>query len=200
MRRLLIVLLIVAMLFFAGCTQVGPTGPQGAKGDTGQQGPKGDTGPIGPQGPRGDVGPQGPKGDTGSVGPQGPKGDTGSAGPQGSQGNPGPAVTIAQLPCPIDMTRVGAFCIDTSSNSAKSIDDSMAQCQSENKTLCDIPQLYGACHAEAITIPSEGEWSNEWLSPGGQIMPIVVQNLPDDCGANRVADPSYTSKPFHCCQ
>ena len=176
MQKFLMISLIVAMLFLAGCTQTGSTGPQGPKGDTGPQGPKGDTGAIGPQGPRGDVGPQGPKGD------------------------PGPAVTIAQLPCPIDMTRVGAFCIDTSSNSAKSIDDSMAQCQTENKTLCDIPQLYGACHAGAITIPSGGEWSNEWLSPGGQIMPIVVQNLPDDCGANRVADPSYISKPFHCCQ
>jgi hypothetical protein len=99
------------------------------------------------------------------------------------------------------MKRAGSFCIDESSNSAKSMNDAMAQCQTENKTLCNIPQLYGACHAGAITIPVGGVWSEEWLAdPGGQIMPIVVQNLPDNCGANKVADPSYTSKPFFCCQ
>src|SRR5438105_11493436 len=39
----------------------------------------------------GPVGPQGAKGDPGPVGPQGPKGDPGVAGPQGARGDPGPA-------------------------------------------------------------------------------------------------------------
>ena len=49
-----------------------PTGPQGAKGDTGE------TGPQGPTGPQGATGPQGPAGPQGATGPQGPKGDDGA--------------------------------------------------------------------------------------------------------------------------
>lgn len=77
-------------------TLVGPQGPKGEKGDTGEQGPqgeKGDPGEQGPQGPKGDTGTQGPKGDTGAqglTGPQGPKGDKGDTGPQGPQGLTGP--------------------------------------------------------------------------------------------------------------
>ena len=54
--------------------QVGPVGPQGAKGDPGPAGPqgvKGDPGVAGPQGARGDPGPVGP---AGAQGPQGPAG------------------------------------------------------------------------------------------------------------------------------
>ena len=145
--------------------------------------------------PKGDTGPQGLKGDTGPIGPQGLKGDRGLAGPRG------PLVTVAELPCPKNMTRVGAFCIDKTSNSATSIHYAMVKCQKVNKTICDISELYIACHAGAITIATGGEWSSEWITGlGGQIMPIVVQNLPEDCGGNLVGDPSYTSKPFHCCQ
>ena len=49
----------------SGGDSIGPTGPQGPKGDPGPQGPKGDPGP---QGPKGDPGPQGPKGDKGDPG------------------------------------------------------------------------------------------------------------------------------------
>jgi hypothetical protein len=56
--------------------QVGPAGPQGARGDPG---------PVGP------VGPQGLKGDPGVAGPQGAKGDPGPVGPVGAQGPQGPA-------------------------------------------------------------------------------------------------------------
>ena len=49
----------------SGGGSIGPTGPQGPKGDPGPQGPKGDPGP---QGPKGDPGPQGPKGDKGDPG------------------------------------------------------------------------------------------------------------------------------------
>ena len=56
--------------------QVGPVGPQGAKGDPGPAGP---------------VGPQGLKGDPGVAGPQGAKGDPGPVGPAGAQGPQGPA-------------------------------------------------------------------------------------------------------------
>ena len=49
-----------------------PTGPQGAKGDTGEAGPQG------PAGPQGETGPQGPAGPQGATGPQGPKGDDGA--------------------------------------------------------------------------------------------------------------------------
>ncbi|WP_280515731.1 phage baseplate protein [Cuneatibacter sp. NSJ-177] len=55
---------------------IGPAGPQGLKGDTGE---KGATGATGPQGPKGDTG---VKGDTGATGSQGPKGDTGTRGTQ----------------------------------------------------------------------------------------------------------------------
>ena len=53
---------------------VGPQGPAGPKGDTGE------TGPQGPAGPKGDTGGTGPQG------PAGPKGDTGETGPQGEPG------------------------------------------------------------------------------------------------------------------
>jgi len=56
--------------------QVGPVGPQGAKGDPGATGP---------------VGPQGLKGDPGAAGPQGATGPTGPTGPAGAQGPQGPA-------------------------------------------------------------------------------------------------------------
>ena len=75
---------------------VGPTGPQGPKGDTGPQGPKGDPGETGPQGPQGDTGPQGIQGPQGDTGPQGiqgekgPKGDTGDQGEKGDKGDQGP--------------------------------------------------------------------------------------------------------------
>jgi hypothetical protein len=46
-------------------------------------------GPVGPQGPKGDTGEQGPKGDTGEQGPKGDTGEQGPVGPQGPQGTPG---------------------------------------------------------------------------------------------------------------
>src|SRR5438874_1591795 len=57
--------------------QVGPAGPQGAKGDAGP------VGPAGPEGLKGATGPAGPQGATGAAGPQGVKGDQGPAGPAG---------------------------------------------------------------------------------------------------------------------
>ena len=43
----------------SGGGSIGPTGPQGPKGDPGPQGPKGDTGPQGPKGDKGDPGTSG---------------------------------------------------------------------------------------------------------------------------------------------
>jgi hypothetical protein len=74
---------------------IGPTGPQGVKGDTGAIGPtgpqgvKGDTGDTGAIGPTGPQGVKGDTGDTGAIGPTGPqgvKGDTGDTGPTGPTG------------------------------------------------------------------------------------------------------------------
>ena len=91
-----------------GDTGQGLIGPQGEKGDTGDaglqglKGDKGDTGDIGAQGlhgvqgEQGQVGPQGlkgDKGDTGDTGPQGLQGEQGIQGPQGEQGLPG-VITI----------------------------------------------------------------------------------------------------------
>ena len=79
---------------------IGPTGPQGPKGDTGERGPQGlqgDTGLRGPQGeqgetgPTGPEGPQGPTGETGAQGIQGPQGPTGPRGLTGDRGPQGPA-------------------------------------------------------------------------------------------------------------
>lgn len=73
-------------------TSIGPTGPQGPRGETGAVGPQGPTGSTGPQGPRGltgGTGPQGPQGDVGATGPAGPKGDTGDTGARGPAGATG---------------------------------------------------------------------------------------------------------------
>ena len=56
--------------------QVGPQGPAGPKGDTGETGPKG------------------PKGDTGAQGPKGDKGDTGAQGPAGADGKSVKAISL----------------------------------------------------------------------------------------------------------
>lgn len=61
--------------------QVGPSGPQGARGMNGSTGKDGLSGPQGLPGL---------KGDTGSIGPQGLKGDNGVTGAQGTQGVQGP--------------------------------------------------------------------------------------------------------------
>jgi len=71
----------------------GDAGPQGIQGDTGSPGPKGDTGLQGTQGPQGETGSIGPKGDTGTQGIQGPQGiqgETGLTGPKGDTGATGP--------------------------------------------------------------------------------------------------------------
>jgi hypothetical protein len=77
---------------------MGPTGPQGEKGDqgevgpTGEKGDKGDQGEVGPTGPQGEMGPtgeKGDKGDQGEVGPTGPQGEIGPTGPQGEKGDQG---------------------------------------------------------------------------------------------------------------
>lgn len=75
----------------------GPTGPQGTTGEvgptgpTGPQGPKGDDGPVGPQGAQGGAGPQGPAGKDGAQGAEGPQGPAGPKGDQGLPGAQGPA-------------------------------------------------------------------------------------------------------------
>lgn len=63
--------------------QVGPTGSQGAKGDTG---PVGATGPQGAKGDQGDIGLTGPQGSQGAQGPQGEAGPQGPAGPVSTGG------------------------------------------------------------------------------------------------------------------
>lgn len=68
----------------------GPTGPQGAKGETGAVGPTGQTGANGDTGAVGPTGPQGPKGNTGAVGPTGPQGERGETGAAGAAGSQGP--------------------------------------------------------------------------------------------------------------
>ena len=60
--------------------QVGPQGPQGEKGDTGETGPQG---PQGEKGDTGETGPQGPQGEKGDKGDTGAKGATGAAGKDG---------------------------------------------------------------------------------------------------------------------
>lgn len=66
MRRLLLVLSLIAIGCEGPVGPAGPTGPQGIQGiqgDQGQPGRDGATGPQGPQGPEGPQGPIGPKGD-----------------------------------------------------------------------------------------------------------------------------------------
>lgn len=77
--------------------KVGPTGPTGHIGATGDFGPTGPTGEIGPTGDIGPTGPKGEKGDfggptgpTGELGPTGPTGPTGDIGPTGATGELGP--------------------------------------------------------------------------------------------------------------
>ncbi|MEZ0094218.1 SH3 domain-containing protein [Streptacidiphilus sp. EB129] len=67
----------------------GPTGPTGAKGDTGATGPAGAKGDAGANGATGATGAEGPKGSTGATGPGGAKGDTGATGPAGVKGDTG---------------------------------------------------------------------------------------------------------------
>ena len=72
----------------------GPTGPQGAQGNTGAQGPQGVAGPTGAQGAQGTqgvAGPTGPQGTQGVAGPTGAQGSQGVAGPTGPQGAQGVA-------------------------------------------------------------------------------------------------------------
>jgi hypothetical protein len=67
--------------------EMGPTGPTGTQGAVGNTGP---TGPQGNQGSVGNTGPTGPTGSQGDVGPTGTQGNTGPTGPTGAQGDTGP--------------------------------------------------------------------------------------------------------------
>ena len=68
--------------------QVGPQGPAGPKGDTGETGPKGPKGDTGAQGTKGD------KGDTGAQGPAGADGKNGAQGPAGADGKSVKAISL----------------------------------------------------------------------------------------------------------
>jgi hypothetical protein len=82
-------------------TDVGPTGPQGVAGPTGETGPTGPQGVAGTTGETGPTGPQGLTGTTGETGPTGPQGltgttgETGPTGPQGLTGATGADSTVA---------------------------------------------------------------------------------------------------------
>ena len=79
----------VSLDFVVPVGATGPTGAQGAKGETGATGPTGVQGTKGETGATGPTGAQGAKGETGATGPtgaQGAKGETGATGPTGAQG------------------------------------------------------------------------------------------------------------------
>jgi hypothetical protein len=82
----LLVIMVIAGLVFAGWKAI-PQDP--VPGPQGLQGLAGPMGPTGPQGPVGLAGPQGVQGLTGLMGPQGPTGAEGPTGPQGPQGPTG---------------------------------------------------------------------------------------------------------------
>ena len=82
----------VSLDFVVPVGATGPTGAQGAKGETGATGPTGVQGTKGETGATGPTGAQGAKGETGATGPtgaQGAKGETGATGPTGAQGAKG---------------------------------------------------------------------------------------------------------------
>ena len=90
-RRVLFLVLGLALcaLVLTACA-----GQPGAQGSSGSQGPQGTQGDPGPQGPSGRQGPQGVIGLTGasgSEGPAGPRGSSGAKGDKGDKGDPGPA-------------------------------------------------------------------------------------------------------------
>jgi hypothetical protein len=68
---------------------MGPTGPQGEVGPTGEKGDKGDQGEVGPTGEKGDKGDQGEVGPTGEKGDKGDQGEVGPTGPTGEKGEKG---------------------------------------------------------------------------------------------------------------
>ena len=82
----------VSLDFVVPVGATGPTGAQGAKGETGATGPTGAQGAKGEAGATGPTGAQGAKGEAGATGPtgvQGAKGETGATGPTGAQGAKG---------------------------------------------------------------------------------------------------------------
>ena len=117
---------------------------KGDGGTNGLAGPAGPTGPQGARGPQGDTGPAGP------IGATGPKGDTGAQGVAGATGPTGPAgplVTRDQLPCPSDMVKIGASCIDTDEDPAGVLaaEDAMRLCSLRAKRLCRYSEWRRAC-------------------------------------------------------
>ena len=84
MKKLMMVLALVASFALIGAGTAsangkrGPRGPRGFPGLIGPAGPVGPAGPLGPQGPAGPVGPVGPSGPAGPQGPIGPAGPAGS--------------------------------------------------------------------------------------------------------------------------
>ena len=92
---------------------VGPVGPKGDTGLTGEQGPVGPVGPKGDTGLTGEQGPIGPKGDPGLTGAQGPVGPVGPKGDKGDTGAPGLSgyeIVVTTTPIVAGWTQGSAIC------------------------------------------------------------------------------------------
>ena len=117
------------------------------KGDGGTTGLDGPSGPTGPQGLRGLQGDTGPAGPTGPTGPKGDSAAQGLVGPAGPAGPSGPLVTRDQLPCPNDMVKIGASCIDADRHVAgdQAGQDAMRLCAARGRRLCRYSEWRLAC-------------------------------------------------------
>jgi cysteine-rich repeat protein len=127
---------------------MGPTGPQGEKGDTGDRGPQGEKGDTG------DRGPQGVKGDTGDTGPQGMKGDTGDTGPPGDAAfvglmcPPGQVVAGFEADGSLKCVPGAPFCGDTIVTPPEQCDDG----NTVDDDACSNSCTENACETDAFIV------------------------------------------------
>jgi hypothetical protein len=85
-------------------------------------------------------------GATGPTGPQGPQGLPGIQGPAGETGPAGPLVTRDQLPCPPDMIKIGASCIEvTDRTPTSSYPIALDDCRVLGRRLCTYGEWLLAC-------------------------------------------------------
>lgn len=172
------------------------------KGDGGNSGAVGPTGPVGATGPRGDRGDTGPQGPTGPRGDTGPTGATGAIGATGPQGASGPLVTRDQLPCPSDMVKVGATCIEKAEdpNSNEAIEDAVRLCSARARRLCRYSEWLEGCARNPQVLNKTDNWEtvDHYTAPPDGGRPLVLYVGLGSC-VNSTYDPGATAVRFRCC-